>query len=268
MNDDLQSNRPEALDWGIWTFVRVAYGLFADNPKLVLWMVVAVIVSLLANLLVPPLPDLSAGLEPGTGIDDNPLVRFAVITSAITAFVFAMSLLFEMGITANGLTVYRGGPVDFAEGQAVISRRIGPLFKLAISWLLLAAALIGVIVGLTIVHPALGILASVAGAGVYFAYLGATFYILPLMADTDFGFRDLLRESASLARASSSEIVIYWILTIALTVVTSLISSDRELFSAVAMAVSALASAMILSYLAVLRCGIYENALNRFGDAD
>ncbi len=259
MDDDLESRRPDAIPWGFWSFARVAYLVFSDNPILAVWLGIGTVASFLAGrFLVPDTPAFEAAT------DFAELGDFFLATAAIFAVLFLIGLLLEVGVTFNGLTAYRQFGVDLQAGWRVIQGCLPGIFLFALSWLALALA-IGAVVGfLAFINPALGVIGALLGAGSVVGYLFVSFYFVPLLVDTGASVPNLLRESLRLARLTGSEIVLYWVVSIAAAILTSLITSDSGLLSIVALVVANLANMLLLTFLAVLRCIIYENSIERF----
>ncbi|MCY3694225.1 MAG: hypothetical protein F4Y67_09420 [Chloroflexi bacterium] len=259
MDDDLESRRPDAIPWGFWSFARVAYLVFSDNPILAVWLGIGTIASFLAGrFLLPATPAFDAAT------DFAELGDFFLATAAIFAVLFLIGLLLEVGVTFNGLAAYRQFGVDLRAGWRVIQGCLPGIFLFALSWLALALA-IGAVVGfLAFVNPALAVIGALLGAGAVVGYLFVSFYFVPLLVDTGASVPNLLRESLRLARLTGSEIVLYWIVSVAAAILTSLITSESGILSVVALVVANLANMLLLTFLAVLRCIIYENSVERF----
>ncbi len=259
MDDDLESRRPGAIPWGFWSFARVAYLVFADNPILATWLAIGTVLTFLAGrFLLPDLPNFEAE------VSVDAISEFFLLTAAVFAVLFVVGLLLEVGITFNGLAAYRQVGVDLHAGwRAILVCRQGILL-FALSWLALAVAIGGVVGLLAFINPALGVLGGLLGAGVVVGYLFVSYYFVPLLVDTGASVPDILRESLRLARLTGAEIVLYWIISIAAAVLTSLITSDSGILNVVAVLVANLANMLILTFLAILRCIIYENAVERF----
>ena len=259
MDDELESRRPDAIPWGFWSFARVAYLVFSDNPILAVWLAVGTVASFLAGrFLLPEMPAFDAATDFAEFGD------FLLATAAIFAVLFVIGLLLEVGVTFNGLAAYRLGGVDLQAGWRVIQGCLRGILLFALSWLALALAIGAVIGFLALVNPALGVIGAMLGAGAVIAYLFVSFYFVPLLVDTGASVPNLLYESLRLARLTGSEIVLYWVLSIAGAILTSLITSESGILSAVALVVANLANMLLLTFLAVLRCIIYENSIERF----
>ena len=259
MDDDLESRRPGAIPWGFWSFARVAYLVFADHPLLVVWLGIGTAVSFLASRFL--LPDTPAF---DTAATFQELGNFFFATAAVFAVLFLIGLLLEVGVTFNGLAAYRRFGVDLQAGWRVIRGCLPGIFLFALSWLALALA-VGAVVGfLAFVNPALGVFGGLLGAGAVIGYLFVSFYFVPLLVDTGASVPNILRESLRLARLTGSEIVLYWVVSIAAAILTSLITSDTGVLNVVALVVANLANMLLLTFLAILRCIIYENSIERF----
>ena len=259
MDDDLESRRPGAIPWGFWSFARVAYLVFADHPILAVWLAVGTAITYVAGrLLLPEMPDFTAEVA----MDE--LTGFLLVTGAVFAVLFLVGLLLEVGVTFNGLTAYRQGRADLNAGWRAVLGCLPGVLLFALSWLALSVVIGGFIGLLALLNPALAVLGAMLGAGAVIGYLFVSFYFVPLLVDTGADVPNLLRESLRLARRTGAEIVLYWVLSITAGVLTSLISSDSGILNAVAIVVANLANMLILTFLAILRCIIYENALERF----
>ena len=260
MDDDLESRRPGAIQWGFWSFARVAYLVFSDHPVLVAWLGLGTVISFVASrFMLPEMPAFE------TVADFAELGDFFLATAAVFAVLFLLGLLLEVGVTFNGLAAYREIGVDLGAGWRVVQGCLPGVLLFALSWLALALA-IGALIGfLALINPALGVFGALLGAGAVLAYLFVSFYFVPLLVDTGGRVPNILRESLRLARLTGSEIVLYWFLSIAAAILTSLITSESGVLSIVALVVANLANMLLLTFLAVLRCILYENSVERFG---
>ncbi len=266
MNDELESRRPGAIPWSFWSFARVAYRIFSDNPFLVVWMLVGTAISFaFSEFLAPAIPTIAGGDQSSGGLLLEELGDYAKSMALILIALFVIGLILEVGVTFNALAAYRGDRVDLREGLAAIERRPLQIVHFVLVWLALLGLAAAAAWAAGQIAPTLGILTAMLGLGVFIAFVFVSFYFVPLLVDTEFDLRDLLRASLRLARATGAEIIMYWIASIVATIFTSLISADGGVLGLVAQVVASLASVLVLTYLAVLRCVIYDNALERFG---